>query len=146
MLEKSDILLRHFCIIIWIYLEDLKSGYIEDANEGRSLSLSAVQGSVDPVDQPPEQTLICCLRQRFNGKVSLEQETYMIHYIVMMQKNFVYLDFMWQTNTKPWRTRKHSIKVGDPLLMWTFLPTCKNEMCQTSSWLVWVNGKMVWSK
>lgn len=67
-------------IIVWTNLEDFKTSNIEDAYEGGSLSLSAVQSSVDPVDQPSEQTLVRGLRQGLNSKVSLEEERYcLIH-------------------------------------------------------------------
>lgn len=54
-------------------LEDFEPSDIQDSNEGGSLSLSAVQSSVDPVNQPSEQTLVCGLGQRLNGKVSLQE-------------------------------------------------------------------------
>lgn len=56
------------------YLEDLESSDIKDPYEGSPLSLSAVQSSVDPVDQPSEQTLIRGLRQGLHSKVSLGEE------------------------------------------------------------------------
>ncbi len=65
-------------ILAGTYLEDLKSSDIKDAYEGGSLSLSAVQSSVDPVDQPSEQTLICGLRQGLNSKVSLEEKGHIV--------------------------------------------------------------------
>lgn len=55
-------------------LEDFKPSDIQDSNEGGSLSLSAVQSSVDPVNQPSEQTLVRGLGQRLNGKVSLREK------------------------------------------------------------------------
>lgn len=59
-------------------LEDFKASDIQDSDEGGSLSLSAVQSSVDPVNQPSEQTLVCGLGQRLNGKVSLQERTPMV--------------------------------------------------------------------
>lgn len=56
------------------HLEDLKSSNIQDADEGGSLPLPAVQSSVDPVNQPPEQTLVRRLCQSLNGKVRLQGE------------------------------------------------------------------------
>lgn len=56
------------------YLEDLESSNIKDPYERSSLSLSAVQSSVDPMDQPSEQTLIRGLRQGLHSKVSLGEE------------------------------------------------------------------------
>lgn len=56
-------------------LEDFKSSNVKDSNEGGSLSLSAVQSPVDPVNQPSEQTLVCGLGQRLDGKVSLQERT-----------------------------------------------------------------------
>lgn len=53
------------------HLEDLKSSDVQDPDERGPLALSAVQGSVDPVHQPAEQTLICGLRQSLHCKVSL---------------------------------------------------------------------------
>lgn len=52
-------------------LEYFKSSDVQDADERGSLSLPAVQGSVDPVDQPSEQTLVRGFGQGLNGKVSL---------------------------------------------------------------------------
>lgn len=61
MLEKWHIYHKQ-TVIAWTNLEDLKASNIKDAYEGGPLSLSAVQSSVDPVDQPSEQTLVCGLR------------------------------------------------------------------------------------
>lgn len=56
-------------------LEDFKSSDVQDADERGSLPLPAVQSSVDPVDQPSEQTLVRGFGQGLNGKVSLGGET-----------------------------------------------------------------------
>ncbi len=57
------------------HLEDLKSSDVQDPDERGPLALSAVQGSVDPVHQPAEQTLICGLRQSLHCKISLNTHT-----------------------------------------------------------------------
>lgn len=69
-----------FCIA-GTNLEDFKASDIQDPDEGGSLSLSAVQSSVDPVNQPPEQALVCGLGQRLDGKVSLQERTHTSHII-----------------------------------------------------------------
>ena len=54
------------------HLEDLKAGDVQDADEGGALPLGAVQGLVDAVDQPAEQTLVRGLGQGLHRKVCLE--------------------------------------------------------------------------
>lgn len=53
------------------HLKYLKASNVQDANERGPLPFGPVQGLVDAVDQPAEQTLICRLGQGFNSKVSL---------------------------------------------------------------------------
>ena len=54
-----------------VYLEDLKAGNVQNADEGSSLALGPVQGLVDAVDQPAEQALVRGLGQGLHRKVSL---------------------------------------------------------------------------
>ena len=55
------------------HLKDLKTSNIQDTDERRPLAFGSVQSLVDAVDQPAEQTLICCLGQGFNSEVSLRK-------------------------------------------------------------------------
>ena len=54
-------------------LENLKTSNVQNADEGGSLSFGSVQSFVNAMDQPAEQTLICCFSQGLNSKVSLEE-------------------------------------------------------------------------
>lgn len=52
-------------------LENLKASDVQDAYEGGALPLGSVQSSVNAVNQPAEQALICGFSQGLDGKVSL---------------------------------------------------------------------------
>jgi hypothetical protein len=52
-------------------LEDLKASDIKDSDEGSSLSLGAVQRSVDPHHDPLEQPLVHGLADGLDGKLNL---------------------------------------------------------------------------
>jgi hypothetical protein len=54
-----------------VQLEDLESGDIEDADEAGPLTLGAVQGPVDPRDDPLEQTLVGRLGDRLDVELDL---------------------------------------------------------------------------
>lgn len=53
------------------YLKDLKAGDVQDADEGRSLSLGLVQSFVDPHDEPAEHPLVRGLGQGLHSKLRL---------------------------------------------------------------------------
>lgn len=57
-----------------LHLKDLKASDIQDAQEGRRLSLTLVQRLVDSGQDPAEQTIIHRLCQSLHCKISLEEE------------------------------------------------------------------------
>ena len=54
-----------------VQLEDLKASDVEDANETGTLSLGAVQGPVDPGDDPLEEAFVHSLADCLNGELNL---------------------------------------------------------------------------
>lgn len=54
------------------YLENLKTCNVQDADEGGTLSFGPVQSSVNAMNQPAEQTLVCGFSQSLHSKVRLE--------------------------------------------------------------------------
>lgn len=56
------------------HLKDLKASDIQDAQEGRRLSLTLVQCLVDSGQDPAEQTFVHRLRQSLHCKINLEEE------------------------------------------------------------------------
>lgn len=54
-----------------VELENLKTGHIQDSDEGSTLPLRSVQRPVDAAHQPAEHALETCFRYRLNGKLDL---------------------------------------------------------------------------
>lgn len=53
------------------HLEDLKAGDVQDAQEGRRLSLALVQRLVDSGQDPAEEPLVHGLGEGLDGEISL---------------------------------------------------------------------------
>lgn len=56
------------------YLENLKAGNVQDAQEGGALPFGLVQGFVHPGEDPAEEPLIGCFGQGLYCKVSLRRQ------------------------------------------------------------------------
>jgi hypothetical protein len=57
-----------------VYLEDLETGDIEDADERGTLALGAVERLVDANDEPPEELLVQGLGEGLDGELHLNRE------------------------------------------------------------------------
>lgn len=57
-----------------IYLENLETGHVEDADERGALTLGAIQGPVDPVHQPTEHPLVASLGDCLHRKLHLKPD------------------------------------------------------------------------
>lgn len=64
-----------------VYLEDLKAGDVQDADEGRSLALGLVQSFVDAHDQPAEHPLVRGFGQSLDGKLRLLLRLRLLHVV-----------------------------------------------------------------
>ncbi len=53
------------------YLEDFKTGDIEDAHKGNTSAFGTIEGLVDAGNKPTEETLIDGLRDGLNGEFDL---------------------------------------------------------------------------
>ena len=59
-----------------IHLEDLKTGNIEDADEGSPLPLRPVQRAVDPHHDPLEQALVQRFADRLHCELALQTQVF----------------------------------------------------------------------
>ena len=66
-------------------LEDLKSSDVQYADERRSLAFSAVNGTVDSLDNPLKHALIDGLADRLHGKLHLHQSSVIAMSTVLCQ-------------------------------------------------------------
>lgn len=65
---------KHSVLFLLAHLKDLEASDVQDAQEGRRLSLALVQGLVHPGQDPTEKTVVHGLRQGLNGKISLDEK------------------------------------------------------------------------
>lgn len=63
-----------------VHGEYLESGNVEDADEGRTLSLGAIKGPVNPHYDPFEQPLVQRFTDRFHSVFALNANKSIMHF------------------------------------------------------------------